>query len=44
MIWLLIIPLAALAIYFLVGTIRARMKWDEEKAAHRKFGGRAPRK
>ena len=44
MIWLILIPAVALAVYFLFSAIRASMKWDEDKAAHRKYGGRAPRK
>jgi hypothetical protein len=44
MIWLILIPGGALVIYLLVGSIRSQMKWDEEKEAHRRYGGRAPRK
>jgi hypothetical protein len=44
MMWLLIIPGSAVAIYFLVGWLRASYKHDQEKEAHRRFGGTAPKK
>ena len=44
MIWLLIIAGAALLFYFLIGWLRASHKHDQEKEAHRRFGGTAPKK
>lgn len=42
--WLGIGALGIAFVYFLVGAIRAQMKWDEEKEAPRRFGGKAPKK
>jgi hypothetical protein len=43
MIWLVIIPLAALEIYLVVGLVRKSIRDDEEREAHRRFGGTAPK-
>ena len=39
-----IFALAIVFIYFLVGAFRAQMKWEDEKEAHRRYGGSAPPK
>lgn len=44
MIWLIIIPVGALAVYFLIGAIRAHLRWEDEKELHLHHGGDAPPK
>ena len=45
--WLTLVAIVLLAIafvYFLIGALRAKMKWEDEKEARRRFGGTAPKK
>lgn len=35
--------LAVLFIWLFLGWLKAHIKWDEEKRAHRKFGGTLPK-
>ncbi len=42
--WIAFILLASIMIYILVCAVRTKIKSDEEKEAHRRFGGTAPKK
>jgi membrane protein implicated in regulation of membrane protease activity len=40
----LMIILSLALIYLFVGWLRATIRWNEEKQAHRRYGGTAPKK
>ncbi len=45
--WLTLVGIVVAGIafvYFFIGWLRASIKHDEEKEAHRRFGGTAPKK
>jgi|GEM_PF-3797962 len=42
--WLLAILVFELTVGFFLGALRKHAEWEQEKNAHRKYGGTLPRK